>query len=215
MAEVTKPTQKFVLVKEIENGVVYLQDGGMRELVMVNGINFELKSESEQGVILGGFQNFLDALDFPVQFFIHSRKVNIDAYLKNMEERKMKEENQLLKIQIEEYINFIRNFVEQNAIISKLFFVVIPYDPIKIETKGGLLGIFKKRPRGEELAGFAAKKQENLEQLHHRADQVIQGLGQIGLKAVPLEDEELIELFYNLYNPRLQDKRVSGLAAEK
>jgi hypothetical protein len=215
MAEVTKPTQKFVQIREIRDGVVYLNGGGLRKLLIVSGINFELKSEAEQGMILAGFQKFLNSLDFPVQFFIHSRKVNIDKYLETMGEKKQTEKNELIKVQIDEYINFIRGFVEQNAIISKIFFVTIPYDPVKIGAQAsGLLGLFRKSPSKEVQQEAAVKIEENLEQLSHRSQQAMEGLGQIGLRAVPLEDEELIELFYNLYNPQLQDKKVAGISEE-
>ncbi len=215
MAEVTKPTQKFVQIREIRDGVAYLNGGGLRKLLIVSGINFELKSEAEQGMILAGFQKFLNSLDFPVQFFIHSRKVNIDKYLENMGDKKQTEKNELIKVQIDEYINFIRGFVEQNAIISKIFFVAIPYDPVNIGGQAsGFLGLFGGSKSKEAGQQAAAKIEENLEQLSHRSQQVIEGLGQIGLRAVPLEDEELIELFYNLYNPQLQDKKVAGISEE-
>ncbi len=216
MAEVTKPTQKFVQIREIKDGIIYLNGGGLRKLLIVSGINFELKSEAEQGMILAGFQKFLNSLDFPVQLFIHSRKVNIDKYLGTMEEKKQTEKNELIKVQIDEYINFIRGFVEQNAIISKIFFVAVPYDPVKIGTQAsGLLGGLFGRSKSKEAQQEATVKiEENLEQLGHRSQQVMEGLGQIGLRAVPLEDEELIELFYNLYNPQLQDKKVAGISEE-
>lgn len=207
MPEKTLPTQKFVNIREIKNGVVYLKNGTLRKVLIVGGVNFDLKSEPEQGLILGGFQDFLNTLDFSVQFFIHSRKINVSAYLEAMEERKNKEESGLLKVQIEDYINFIKSFVEENAIISKSFFVVIPYDPISIAKEaGGILSVLglgnKKRGVGAE----AERETNYREQLGHRVDQTIHGLAGIGLRAVPLEDEELIELFYNLYNPQLVEK---------
>ncbi len=204
----TKPSQEFVEVKSIKDGVVYLKNKSLRQVLIVGGVNFELKSEEEQNLILGGFQNFLNALDFAVQFFIHSRKVNVEKYLKLMEARKAEETNELLKIQIDEYVNFIRNFVEQNAIITKTFFAVVPYDPVVVPGGGskGLLSLFS----GGKSAAKAAEEaslQENLEQLRRRTEQVITGLNQIGLRAVPLEDDDLVELFYNLYNPQLVEKK--------
>ncbi len=209
MAEITKPSQEFVEVKEIKNGVVFLKRGGMRRVLMVGGINFDLKSESEQTLILNSFQNFLNTLDFTVQFFIHSRKTNIGGYLERMEERKQNEPNELLKIQIEEYIKFINSFVAENAIISKNFFVVVPYESIVIVNQArGLLGIFNKsKPSLKEKTDEETRLRENLEQLNHRVDQIVNGLGQIGLRAAPLNDEELTELFYNLYNPQLTEKK--------
>lgn len=198
-------TQQFVEIKEIKNGVVYLKNGAVRRVLIVGGINFDLKSENEQTLILSGFQNFLNTLDFSIQFFIHSRKVNVSAYLQKIAERKGEEKNELLKIQIEEYINFIRSFVEENAIISKNFFVVVPYDPITIKAKaGGILSVFgggKEKGKTEKMA------QENLEQLNHRVDQVVGGLTQMGLHAMSLQNEDLIELYYNLYNPQLIEKK--------
>ena len=121
MSDTPQPSQQFVPIKEIRDGVVYLKNGGLRQLLIVSGVNFELKSEAEQNLILGGFQNFINSLDFSVQIFVHSRKVNVDNYLAKMDMRKKDEQNELLKIQIEEYANFIRSFVDQNAIISKNF----------------------------------------------------------------------------------------------
>lgn len=206
MAEPTLPSQKFVEVKEIRDGVVYMKGGGMRKILIVNGVNFDLKSEDEQNLILASFSNFLNTLDFSVQFFVHSRKVNINAYLKRMGERKEKEENQLLKIQIEEYVEFIKSFVEQNAIISKTFFAIVPYESVSTGAVAeGIFGLFKSSGKNEK-AEKEKNIQENLEQLEHRVDEVTSGLEQIGLRALPLNDEELTELFYNLYNPQLTDK---------
>ena len=210
MANTTQPSQQFVPIREIKDGVLYLKNGSIRQLLLVSGVNFELKSEAEQNLILSGFQNFINSLDFSVQFFIHSRKVNVDNYLAKMEERKEEEQNELLKIQIEEYVSFIRNFVDQNAIINKNFFVVVPYDPITVvNPASGLMSIFKKSNSVEEKNN---SDKENLDQLLRRVEQVTEGLNQIGLRAVKLENEETTELFYNLYNPQLVEKKVLNIA---
>lgn len=207
MQEVSSPTQKFVEINEIKDGVVYLKNGGIRRVLIVGGINFDLKSEAEQNLILGSFQNFLNTVDYPIQLFIHSRKVNVDAYLDKMRERREKEENELLRIQIDEYINFIKTLVEQNSIISKTFFVVVPYEggvgnssPVGIISS--LFGSQKSKNAEEK-----ATTQSKLEQLEHRAVEVRAGLEQIGLHVSELDDEELTELFYNLYNPQLIEKK--------
>lgn len=213
MAEPTLPTQKFVAVKDIRDGVVYLVSGGLRQILIVSGVNFDLKSETEQELILNTFQNFLNALDFPVQFFIHSRKVNVDAYLERMRAREAEEQNQLLKIQIAEYTAFIKSFVEENAIISKTFFIVVPYDNISIEKAAtGLLG--KLLPGSRKPAAADTSGQENLRQLAQRVTEVTDGVSQVGLRAMPLRDEELVELFYNLYNPQLTEKKKLDIARQ-
>ncbi|KKL10377.1 hypothetical protein LCGC14_2556430, partial [marine sediment metagenome] len=103
MAEQIAASQQFVVIKEIKNGVLYLKQGGLRKVLMVNGINFDLKSQEEQQLTLNSFQSFLNALDFSIQFFVHSRKINISAYLEKIEARKVEEPNELLQLQIEEY----------------------------------------------------------------------------------------------------------------
>ncbi len=208
MAKQTQPTQNLVAIKKIKDGVVYLKNGDLVQIIAVNGINFDLKSEEEQNAIVSGFQRFLHSIDFKIQFFIHSRKVNIDAYLNSLGERKKNETNDLLKIQIEEYINFIASFIENNAIIDKTFFAVVSYSPtIKVtKNSSGILSIFKQQKETPEVTQNG-NVQENIEQLRNRAEGVIAGLGQIGLRAIPLEDDELIELFYNLYNPQLIEKK--------
>jgi len=126
MAATSARTQDIVDIKAIKDGVVYLKDGGMRKIVMVDGINFDLKSDDEQSIIISAYQNLLNALDFSIQISIHSRKLNIEGYLENLEERLASETNELLKIQLEEYLEFVKSFVKSNAIMAKNFFVVVP-----------------------------------------------------------------------------------------
>lgn len=212
MPEPTLPTQQFVDIKEIKNGVIYLKKGGLRRILIVSGINFDLKSEAEQNLILNSFQNFLNTIDFPVQFFVHSRKVNVDEYLSKMKEREEKEESQLLKIQIQEYSRFIQSFVETNAIINKTFFAVVPYESVSSSPSAkGILGLFQKTSSSEKTTS----EQENLEQLGLRVNEVTEGLEQIGLRTAPLESEEIVELFYNLYNPGLIEKKNLEIAKKQ
>src|SRR3989344_7541387 len=199
--------QDFVQVKDIKEGVVLLKNGGLRKVILVDGLNFDLKSEDEQGIITFAYQNFLNSLDFPIQISIHSRKFNVEDYLKRLEERQSKEENELLKTQIGEYREFIRSFVDSNAVMTKSFFVTVPYDPINLPSPSSSLlpkflggGKVTEAPVDEILP-------RNREQLHQRAEQVITGLRQVGLRAVSLEDPELLELFYNFYNPTTIEKK--------
>lgn len=203
-------TQQFVNIESVENGVIKLKGGAYRKILMVSGINFDLKSAEEQEMITFAFQGFLNATDFTLQFFIHSRKLNIENYLKKVTERENQEVNELLKNQIFEYGEFIKSFVAQNAIMSKNFFVVVPFDPIRFSEAGGKLknkifGFF-----GASQPDASSQKQteqEYLEQLDQRVSQTIDGLNQIGLRTVPLNDEELSELLYNLYNPSTIEKK--------
>ncbi len=204
--EKNSSTQQFVDIEDIRDGAVILKNGGLRRVLMVSGVNFDLKSEEEQDIILHSFQNFLNALDFSVQFVIHSRKMNIEDYLEKLRERETAEENELLKNQISEYLEFIKSFVETNAVMAKTFFAVVPYDPIQISKAGeNLIASLKfwEKKQQDKNEGWEQKTT----QLNQRTDTVINGLNQIGLRAVALNDEELIELFYNLYNPATVEKK--------
>ncbi|MEK7593155.1 MAG: hypothetical protein AAB464_00330 [Patescibacteria group bacterium] len=208
-------TQQFVDIEEIKNGTIILKNGSLRRVIMVAGINVELKSEEEQNLIAYSFQNFLNTLNFSVQLVIHSRKMNIENYLKMMKEKEDSEANELLKNQIAEYIEFIRSFVAENAVMAKTFFAVVPYDPIQISKAGeNLLSSLKfwEKPKTavEREEGFEQK----IAQINQRTEIIVSGLSQIGLRAVPLEDEELIELFYNLYNPEAVEKKGMQIAKE-
>ena len=147
-----------------------------------------------------------------MQFFVHSRKVDVRDYLEKIRARKAEETNELLKIQIEEYATFVHSFVEENAIIHKAFFVVVPFDPVTVpERARGVFAFFK---RGNAEAERSKSDQENLDQLNIRVAKVVSGVEQIGLRVAPLPNEEVIELFYNLYNPALVEKKDLAIAGQ-
>src|SRR3989344_4160607 len=144
MPSTSAKTQQIVALKDIKNGVVVLKNGSLRKVVFVEGINFDLKSEEEQQLIINTYQSFLNALDFSVQINLHSRKLNAEEYLGNLEKKRDAEANDLLKTQLGEYIEFIKSFVGENAIMAKSFFVVIPYDPVSVPGVGQAKPFFGK-----------------------------------------------------------------------
>src|SRR3989344_4104533 len=114
MATITaKDTQSFVPIREVRDGIVILKDGGLRSLLLGSSINLALKSADEQTAVLAQFQNFLNSLDFTLQFFIESRQLDIRPYIATLEERSTVQTEDLLKIQIQEYIAFIRDFTQR------------------------------------------------------------------------------------------------------
>jgi type IV secretory pathway VirB4 component len=208
-------TQQFVDIEQIKDGVVHLKNGGLRAVVMVSGINFELKSEEEQNIIISSYQNFLNSLDFSIQIAVHSRKINIDGYLKKMEGRREQETNELMKNQIDEYIQYIRSFVKENEIMAKTFFVVVPYEGGGAsDIKKGVMGFFGGKSKNDKKSKDESFEQQ-LIQLRQRVDQATSGLEQMGLRAVVLNDEELTELYYNLYNPGSATKKITKEEAPK
>jgi len=198
------PTQNIIAVDRIENNALVLKSGALRKILMVLGINFDLKSEEEQNLIIFTYQNFLNSLNFSIQQFVHTRKLNIEDYLTKVAQLQNSEKNELLKNLIGEYKEFVGSLVAQNPIMSKSFFVIVPYDPIGLPQAGKtalkkFTGLFKKEP--VQTAQESPTSIESFTQLEQRVDQVTTGLSQIGLRVVPLNEQELSELLYNLYNP--------------
>jgi hypothetical protein len=194
----SKPTQDFVPVEEVRNGVVILKNGGYRGIMMCSSLNFALKSDDEQRAIIGGFQNFLNTLDFPVQIVVHSRKTDIRPYLNLLQERMDRQTSELMRIQLREYIAFIRNFIEGADIMTKTFYVVVPYTPVSISAATGNLPFLGSRER--EAQGGDRSFEETRIQLEQRMALVSGGLAASGLRAVPLGTEEIIELLYRSFN---------------
>ncbi|MDP3901643.1 MAG: hypothetical protein Q8Q37_01535 [bacterium] len=216
----TKPTQQFVDIKEIRGGVLFLKNGGLRKILMVSGVNFDLKSEEEQNLIIFSYQNFINGLNFSLQTLVHSRKLNIETYLNKLDTRKSEETNELLKNQIGEYQQFIRSFIKDNAIMEKSFFVIVPFDSVQLAQVGqklsdklfGLLSFKKTAKQPVENTEEEKIQMHNIEQLEQRVSQVISGLGQIGLASASLNNEQIVELFYNLYNPQSIEKNELEIA---
>lgn len=195
------PAQQFLAIQEIREDVVTLKEGGFRVVLMCSSINFALKSTDEQDAVIFQYQNFLNSLDFSLQYVIHSRKLNIIPYLESIKQRQKEEDNELLKIQIAEYAEFIKSFVELTNIMSKTFYAVVPFTPAIIENKEGILSGLASLFKAKKASAISASFEEYKNQLWQRVDTVVTGLQRFGVRAAPLNTEELIELFYGLYNP--------------
>lgn len=198
-----KTTQDFVPIKEIKNGTVILKDGTLRAILMVSSVNFGLKSEDEKIAIIGAFQSFLNSIDFSIQIFIQSRRLDIRPYLETLEARMAEQTNELLKVQIKEYVQFIRFYTENHNVMTKEFFIVVPYEPAILKTSDiGLISrIFSKKGQAKKEASSQDVFDENMEQLNQRLNVVRNGLNRVGLRSEILGTEELIELYFKLFNP--------------
>lgn len=196
----SKSTQDFVPISEVRDGVVMLKDGGLRAVLLASSINFALKSEDEQTAFIVQFQNFLNSLDFSVQIFVQSRMLDIRPYVATLEAAYKEQLDDLMRIQIREYIEFVKSFTEAANIMTKNFFVVVPYAPT-ITKKGsiasGFLPFGKKQTSDEENKSFG----EQVSQLEQRIGIVQQGLIRTGVRTVQLGTEEAIELLYKMFNP--------------
>jgi hypothetical protein len=193
-------TQQFVPIADIRDGVVILQNGQMCMLLLASSINFAFKSSAEQEAILSQFQAFLNTLDFSLQIYLQSRRLDIRPYLALLKEREAIQDNDLMSIQLREYMEFIRTFTTEVEIMAKSFFVVIPYSPTIQDVKTGISG-FLKTNSAKKTPVTEAKFMEDRTQLEQRVAIVEQGLGRLGVRTVPLGNDELVELYYHIFNP--------------
>ncbi len=199
------PSQKFLDISEIRDDTLILKDGTLRGVLLVSSINFALKSYDEQQAIVQAYMQFLNSLEFPIQIVIQSRKMNIDPYLHQLEEQQKKLSNELLKRQIIDYRDFIQRLVQIGDIMQKRFYVVVPLNPATNQQKS----FFQRL--GEILTPTIAIRfseqrfQKQLFDLSLRVNQITSGLSSMSLKAIQLNTQSLIELFYTVYNPELYD----------
>jgi len=184
-------TQQFLEIDQIRDGVLLLENKSLRAILMVSSLNFALKSDDEQQAIIYQFQNFLNSLDFPIEILVQSRILNIAGYLDKLKEVETAQENELLKIQTTEYRKFISDIIAGRQILSKTFFVIVPFTLVEVPKIGA----------GRKVSFDEEQFQRAKSQLRQRTDFVALGLRRCGLQCTFLNSLELIELFWALYHP--------------
>ena len=198
-------TQNLLEIAEIRDGIVIMNDGSYRAVILARSINFDLMSAGEKESVEYAYQNFLNSLYFPVQIVVRSRKVDMRPYLEKLNRIRTEQDNMLLALLMEDYIYFVSQLVEQTNIMSKQFYVVVPYyneikaSQVASQTKGfmsGILGSSKQQLVIDESSLVKAKSE-----LQNRVQSVVNGLLQLSVQAAPLDTQELIELYYDVYNP--------------
>jgi len=196
-----KASQDFVPIKEIRDNIAILKDGGMRAIVMTSSMNFALKSPENQEAIIYQFQTYLNSLDFSTQIFMESRRLDIRPYIALLENRYKEQQGDLLKLQTREYIEFIKKFTDRTNIMTKTFFLIVPYSAAPLQGSENLKGKFFSKKGAEEKAKAKLNTfEEQRTQLEQRVSVIEQGLIRCGLRVVQLGTEEIIELFYKIFN---------------
>jgi len=201
-----KSTQKFLNIAEIKDDIVIMNDGSLLKILMISSINFYLKSEDEQKALISGYVQFLNSLDFPLQIIIQSRKLNIESYLSTVKDAERKQTNELLKMQTKDYIEFVGQLVELTDIMSKKFFIVVAYSPLKASKKSFYNRLMEVLYPAAKVVLNEEKFNKYKLELDRRVDRVGSGLSSLGLNIVPLDTQGLIELYYNSYNPAVSEK---------
>lgn len=199
-------TQNSLLVSEIREGMVIMNDGSFRAVVACKSINFDLMSSREREGVEYSYQNFLNALYFPIQIFIRSQRVDIGPYLDRLANIRRSQDNMLLNVLMDDYINFIDILSQEANIMDKSFFIIIPYYPagdlsgVVAQSKGFFGKLFAPTPtHATKIDKVTYDKAKD--EIKNRVDSVMSGLFQLGVKSVQLNTKELGELYYNMYNP--------------
>ncbi len=209
MALKAKATQEFVPIEEVRDGIIVLKDGELRAIVLANSINLSLKSDDEQKATILQFQNFLNTLDFSVQISVQSRRLDIRPYLLLLENRIKVQSEPLLKLQTREYIEFIRNFTDSVSIMTKSFFVVVPYTHTVLQSDSNILGkVFGIRNKEAAQIAKEVDFEEKRSQLEERVAVIQQGLGRCGINSAQLGTEEVVEVFYKVFNPGTAEGKI-------
>ncbi|MBU1032825.1 hypothetical protein KJ937_02765 [Patescibacteria group bacterium] len=201
------PTQKFLDIAEIKEDVVVMKDGTLRVVLLVSSINFALKSVDEQNAVVQSYMQFLNMLDYPIQISIQSRRMNIDDYLAQLREQEKKLTNELLRRQILDYTDYIKQLVDLGDIMQKRFYVVIPYDPATAKQKGFFARFSEILTPAVAIRLSEKRFRDNKDALMLRVNQVTSGIQSMGLSSAVLDTQSLIELYYTVYNPNVYESQ--------
>lgn len=194
-------TQQYLDIAEIKDNTVVMKDGTLRAVLMVSSVNFALKSEDEQNAVVSSYVSFLNNLRFTLQIVIQSRELDIDNYLTYLQEKEKEQTNKLLKLQTADYIAYIKELTSLGRIMSKRFYVVVPYDPLTDKRKG-FFSLIKEALRPATIIKIKEKTFNRYqEMLDRRLDSVSGGLESLGVAVARLDTQSLIELYYKTYNP--------------
>lgn len=203
-------TQNALQISEIRDGIVIMNDGSFRAVVMCRSINFDLMSPQEREAVEFSYQGFLNSLYFPVQIFIRSQKVDMRPYLEKLDKIRTGQENMLLGLLMEDYIAFLEDIVQQTNIMDKKFYLVIKYPDVEVDVRKALkqstsfftgLGELFSSGKDRHITINESSLENAKTELRNRVQAVMQGLAQCGVQSLPLDTEELIELYYDAYNP--------------
>jgi hypothetical protein len=200
-------TQRYIDIAQIQDDVVVLKDGSMRAVILTSSLNFALKSEQEQVATVSSYVQFLNSLKFPIQINIQSRKLNVEGYIDQLEQKYKEQTNELLKTQIAEYRNYVGELIELGDIMSKRFYVVVPFSPGGDGQKSFFDQITSVFIPATKVTLQRKKFEDRRRDLMQRVQLVMQGLGGMGLNNAMLNTQQLIELYYQSYNPDVSENQ--------
>jgi hypothetical protein len=196
------PTQKFLNISEFRDDVIILKDGTLRAVILCSSVNFALKGEDEQNALISSYVEFLNSLDHPLQIVIQSRKLDVEGYIRRLREAEKKQTNELLKNQIGGYVDYVQQLIEIGEIMTKKFFIIVPFNPLGAKGKSFFTRLKETFIPTQLIKIRRDKLAEYKEQLNLRISNIQSNLKSMGLDSVILDTQGLIELYYNVYNPK-------------
>ena len=200
MSKVSHPsTQSHINISRISDGVVVTKEGGLRMILLVSAINFALKRDEEQSALIYQYQNFLNSLTFPIEIVIQSRQLDLTGYLAKLDQRLEAQTNELLQIQTADYIDFVKKMISIANIMDKKFFIVVPYNPTSLAKRSFFDRLVHPNKTAPDIGATEFKQYR--EELLQRINVIMSGLTPLGLRSIPLDTQQLIELFYQTFNP--------------
>lgn len=218
-------TQNTLEIAEIRDGIVIMNDGTFRSVIMVKSINFDLMSQDEQEAVEYSYQGFLNSLYFPIQIFMRSQRVDLQPYIEKLDKIRTEQDNMLLAMLMDDYVGYIDGLSQQTNIMDKKMYIVMPFYPVESMQKAltqskdfltGLGSLFSKKTH--QIVVNEAVLEKAKQELRNRVEAVLAGLLQCGVQGLPLDTQELIELYYDIYNPdtatRQQLKNFNDLSAD-
>ena len=202
-------TQSTLSILDIKNNIVVLNGGHYRVVLKVKAINFDLLSEDEQDAIIFAYASLINALEFPIQILVKTRQLNIGAYLDYLERAKQQQTSQALKEQLNSYQQFVHKLVVENNVLFKTFYVVIPFDGLVVNKSSVFDPLKQLIPNNNpQQTTYSADEFNKAEvKLTQMRDGLMAQFQRIGLKVSQLDNQELIELYYNLYNPEVDGEQ--------
>jgi len=197
----THSTQSYMPLAEVRDDCVVMKDGTLRAVLLVSSVNFALKSEDEQNAIVSSYVSFLNSLEAPLQIVIQSRRLDLDKYLETIKDAEQQQTNDLLRLQTAEYRRYISELVELGSIMTKRFYVIVPYDP-RTNKRRGFFSRVKDVLSPTALLNLGQREFDSRRrELFMRVDNILSGMASMGLRATVLDTQSLIELYYTTYNP--------------
>ncbi|MCL4338385.1 hypothetical protein M1271_01715 [Patescibacteria group bacterium] len=206
-APIRATTQEFLDIEDIKEDIIILRDGSAALVIETTAVNFGLLSEEEQDALIYAYASLINSLSFSLQVAILSKRMDISSYIETITQEEEKQNNPVVRSRLHTYKEFIMSIVKENRVLEKKFYLAIPFSALELGVKGAVGGNKKRLPFSIDYIVSRAKTS-----LLPKRDHLLRQLGRIGLKGRQLPTQELVEIFYNIYNPTLTGEKLGEIA---